>query len=325
MNTDQHREKVRQLASDFINRTGMAPADFAARLGYGMSTLQLFLAGKYSYVQGARLTNAILEFLATNPLGEVGEFTGTIYETGAVRVVREAIASLLKRPQIFMMYAPPGSGKTDIVRHVIQDYNRQHGPTIFRIYCRTCITPRDLMRRVSHACGTSMLGMRGAGSIERIIDNLRYDFRGRRVLLHFDEAQNLSIECIDTVRELLDEPPYMSLCFAGADDLEKTFSRYSESLERLHRRIIERIYLPSLTRDEAAGILRQELAEVAPHLDAALIQQQIDLATITVQVARKKERYLSVGRLMAAAREIRESAIGMMQPPADSEFKEALQ
>jgi hypothetical protein len=38
--------------------------------------------------------------------------------------------------------------------------------------------------------------------------------------LTFDEAQHLSIECLETIRELLDQPPHCGLLFAGTHELE---------------------------------------------------------------------------------------------------------
>jgi hypothetical protein len=42
----------------------------------------------------------------------------------------------------------------------------------------------------------------------------------RKVLLVFDEAQHLSIACLETIRELLDQPPHCGLLFAGTHELE---------------------------------------------------------------------------------------------------------
>jgi type II secretory pathway predicted ATPase ExeA len=47
----------------------------------------------------------------------------------------------------------------------------------------------------------------------------------RKVLLVFDEAQHLSIECLETLRELLDQPPHCGLLFAGTHELEQIFNR----------------------------------------------------------------------------------------------------
>jgi len=300
----EHSQHVRTLAQSFISRTGMAPADFARHIGYAYSTMQQFLSGRYSSLASERnICEAIVQYVEHNPLTSPEEFIGRIYETGAVAAMRKVFADLLQRPQMYMVYAPPGSGKTDIALHLISEYNAAQGgtPAIFRIYCRARIRPRDLMRRVARACGSDP-----HTNIEQAIACLRHDFRGKRVVLYFDEAQHLSIDCLETARELFDEAPRFSLCFAGSHELDKIFRTFAGSIEQFDRRITDKVYLPALTRDEAAGIIRQELAELAPQLDAALIQQQIEIATISVRVEKKAERYISIGRLMAAAREFRE-------------------
>lgn len=300
--TEAQGQRVRTLALEFITRTGMAPADFAKRVGYAYSSMKLFLTGKYPALD-SRLCDAIVEFLAHNPLASPETFEGTLYETASVKTMRAVFVRLFERPSAYMVYAPPGSGKTDIARYLITQHNSgaHEKHNIFRIYCRARITPRDLMRRVATACGSDP-----HVHIERAIANLRYDFRGQHVVLYFDEAQHLSIDCFETVRELLDELGW-SLCFAGSHDLDDIFSRFAGTLEQLERRITDKVTLPALTRDEAANILRSELQEVAPHIDNALIQQQIEAATITVRVEKKRQRYISIGRLMASAREARES------------------
>ena len=60
----------------------------------------------------------------------------------------------------------------------------------------------DLMKRVAESCGAI-----GLGTVDRILRNLRFDLSDRKVVLVFDEAQHLSIECLETIRELLDQPP----------------------------------------------------------------------------------------------------------------------
>jgi DNA transposition AAA+ family ATPase len=52
------------------------------------------------------------------------------------------------------------------------------------------------------------------------------------VLLVFDEAQHLSIECLETLRELLDQPPHCGLLFAGTHELEEIFTRQALELEQ---------------------------------------------------------------------------------------------
>ena len=47
----------------------------------------------------------------------------------------------------------------------------------------------------------------------------------------FDEAQHLSIECLETIRELLDQPPHCGLLFAGTHELEEIFARQAFTVE----------------------------------------------------------------------------------------------
>jgi DNA transposition AAA+ family ATPase len=297
--------RVQRLATEYLNRSGMSPVDFARRLGYAYSTVQSFLSGRYNDIRkdtGA-ICGALLLFIEQNPLDTDTLVSHNIYETSTVKVMRGVFARLLERPQIYLVYAPPGSGKTDIARHLIAEHNAQRTAErknfIFRVYCRAQITPRDLLRRIAGVCGSE-----ANVSVDRVIRNLRWDFKGSRTVLYFDEAQHLDIPCLETVRELLDEDPRFSLCFAGSHQLDRTFARFAGTLEQLERRISDKVTLPAVTAEEAAGILRSELPGAA--LDSNLIRQQIELATISVRVDKQTRRYISIGRLMAAIREIRE-------------------
>jgi DNA transposition AAA+ family ATPase len=295
--------RARELATSFLIRSGMSPVDFARRIGYSPNTMQQFMNGHYSRIANSgRIEAAICDFIAQSPLEPESEYCGHIYETGAAREMRMVFDRLLERPQVYMIYAPPGSGKTDVARHLIHEHAAGRKPEeksyIFRVYCRAKICPRDLMKRVATACG-----VQADTAIDRAIHNLRWDFKGARVVLYFDEAQHLSIECFETVRELLDEAPRFSLCFAGSHELDRIFARFAGTLEQLERRISDKVTLPSLTTEEAAGILRSELPGF--ELNQAFIHQQVELATIGVRVEKKNQRYISIGRLMAAVRELR--------------------
>jgi Cdc6-like AAA superfamily ATPase len=297
-------DRARAFANEFLNRSGMSPVDFARRIHYSPSTLAQFRSGHYAAIADAdRISAAILDFIASQPLDEQA-FDKKIYETGAVRTLRSVFARLLEEPQMYLVYAPPGSGKTDVARYLIAQHNRQRSNDdefIFRVYCRERICPRDLMKRVATKCGTQ-----SDTAIDRALHNLAWDFRGKRVVLYFDEAQHLSLSCFETVRELLDEAPHFSLCFAGAEDLGHIFARFAGTLERFERRITDKITLPPVTAEEAAGILRSELGDL--DLGAAEIRRQIDLATTTVRIEKKVHRYISIGRIMAAIAQIRKAA-----------------
>jgi type II secretory pathway predicted ATPase ExeA len=301
-----------QITQEYLNLTGMSTVDFARRIGVDHATLHMFITGRHgtaTRIRSERVAKLALGFMERNPMQANAPVSHGIYETATVRAMRKVFTDLLERPQIYLVEAPPGSGKTDVARHLIAAHSADAGadPTshLFRIYCRACITPRDLLRRVAAACGTP-----SDISTDRTIQNLRFEFRGKRVVLYFDEAQHLSIDCFETVRELLDEDPRFSLCFAGSQ-VDAAIRRFAGSLEQLERRITDKITLPAVTAEEAEGILRSELSDFT--IDTAGIREQIEAATITVRVERNNQRYISIGRLMAAIAQIRKG-IAELEP-----------
>jgi DNA transposition AAA+ family ATPase len=298
METAVSADEVRQIARDFLRRTGMAPADFARRIGYHYSTFNQFYTNKYRRGPGSReeaICEAVLRFVGAQSTEAPDQFNGKLYEIGNTRAMRKALRRLCERPCILLCYAPPGSGKTDVARALIPTF-RARDVEIRRVYCRAAITKRDLMRRIAVACGSvADLG------IERTIANLRYDYAGRRVVLYFDEAQHLSVECLETARELYDEL-HWSLCFAGSHQLDKIFTKWAGDLEQLERRVTDKVVLPAVTVDEARCIIRCEL----PGLNAAKVRALVERSYVEIRADKSVERYLSIGRVMANVRELQE-------------------
>jgi DNA transposition AAA+ family ATPase len=121
-------------------------------------------------------------------------------------------------------------------------------------------------------------------------------------VVYFDEAQHLSPSCLETVRELFDELKW-SLCFAGSHNLDDVFIRFAGELEQLDSRVIEKVYLPSLTQEEATGIIRSEMAG----LDGAEIRTLIEASTVVIRVKKKQQRYISIRRIMETLHELQDT------------------
>ena len=302
-------DEVRRLARSFMTRTGMAPADFARRIGYHYATLNQYMLGKYRRGIGSKeaaITEAILQLLDGHRESSPDEFTGQLYETAALGIMRAMFQQLCDSPCIVLCYAPPGSGKTEGARALIPQF-RSPEVEIRRIYCRAAITRRDLMRRIAVACGSiADIG------IERTIANLRYDYAGRRVVLYFDEAQHLSVECLETVRELHDEL-HWSLCFAGSHQLDRIFLRWAGELEQLERRVTDKVMLPAVTAQEVKEIIAAEL----PGLAATKIHALIEQSHVEIRGDEGVNRYLSIGRVMGVVREMQR----LMPAPPDAAGK----
>lgn len=307
-------EEVRKIAKSFLLRTGMAPADFSRRIGYHYSTFSQFMLNKYRRGPGSRegaMCGAILRFVGANSEASAEQFNGKLYEIGNTRVMRTVLQRLCERPCILLCYAPPGSGKTDVARALIPEFSVT-GVEIRRVYCRAAISKRDLMRRIAIACGTV-----ADLSIERTIANLRFDNAGKRVALYLDEAQHLSVECLETVRELYDELRW-SLCFAGSHQLDRIFTKWAGDLEQMERRVTDKITLPAVTVDEAAGIVSSEL----PSLSAAKVRSLIERSHVDIRADGSVQRYLSIGRVMASIRELQDLMPAAADPAASANSTE---
>ncbi len=114
-----------------------------------------------------------------------------------------------------------------------------------------------------------------------------------------DEAQHLSVECLETARELYDELRW-SLCFAGSHQLDKIFTKWAGDLEQFERRVTGKIVLPAVTADEARGVVLSEL----PGLSGAMVRALIERSHVEIRTDKRVERYLSIGRIMANVREV---------------------
>jgi DNA transposition AAA+ family ATPase len=296
---------------EYIARSGLTKCMFARRINYSTSAMWNFTSGKYHRVagRGKLIRQAAETFIENNPIAPQTEISGELFDTANVRVIRETFEQLLPKPVAYMIYAPPGSQKTFALQNEAARFNLQEMPKngsgrrAVYVYARQNIRPRDMMRRVSVACGCD-----ANSSIENMIESLRWEFRSRRVLLIVDEAQHLSIECFESLRELLDQPPRFSLLFAGSHDLKNTFDRFSATLEQWNSRIIAKVRLPGLEREEAEGIIRRELGELVSRMDGGMAQVLIAnlIKESTTKDAFEKNRsYINVRTLTNALDQVR--------------------
>ncbi len=294
---------VRAMLQDYLNRTGLNTRDFARRINYSQVSLNFFIAGRYESVAAndAAICAAISDFIAAHPIAPFTETEGKLYETANVRTLRRVFYDCLDKQRAGVIYGGPGSQKTFALEHLIAELNREelakngHGRRAYYVYCRQAIRPNQLLKRVAEACGTIT-----AGDTDRVIRNLRFDFGKRRVLLVFDEAQHLSVDCLETVRELLDRL-HCGLLFAGSHDLIRTFQRSME-LEQWNSRLRAAVELPGITDAEAEQIVREEIGEVTAKQIAKLIGDS------RVPDVRKKTEYISARRLFFGITAIKEAS-----------------
>jgi DNA transposition AAA+ family ATPase len=320
----RERAKVRARLADYMGRTGIAQADFAIRIGYAPDSLRLFMADKYEKVSGNsnHICAAVTNFIAAHPIAPNTQAFGELYDTANVRAMRQTFQQLLRRPVAYMVYAPPGSEKTFALKHLVAELNlaelARNGAGR-RAYCVTAdveMRPTQVVKEVALACGISAVGDR-----LRLRHNLAFEFQGRRVLLVVDEAQHLSLPCLEALRILLDEPPHFSLLLAGSHDLKQIFDRFSATLEQWNSRIIEKVHLPGVERSEAEAIVQRELGDrlgaMPPEKARKKIQMLVDEAiakdAFDLDDKRHPKRYINIRTLTNAIDRIK-----MQHPEAEA-------
>ena len=302
--------EVRLELQDYLARTGMAPPDFARRINYARETLYFFLNGRYSKVSSndARVRAAIRDFIALHPIATPIISTGKLYETQNARLLRNYFYEALDHRRAYYLYGAPGTQKTYVLQHLIAELNRSEiakngeGRRAYYVYVRQGIRSHDLMKRVAESCGAI-----GIGTVDRILRNLRFDLSQRKVLLVFDEAQHLSIECLETLRELLDQPPHCGLLFAGTHELEAIFTRQALELEQWRSRFHAGQALPGISEEEAADIVHSELGQ---GLSPRQTQKLIAKSRITDLRNGGQHSYVSARRLFWVIRELQAVAEG---------------
>jgi hypothetical protein len=275
------RRQVIRQATDYMARIGLTETDFARRLrtrggsSYSRATFNLFMNERYHVVSGndSQICQAVMDLMAAHPIApQTNAIDKKLYQTGNVRLIRRYFYEALDKGRAYLLRGAPGTQKSEVIAHLIAELNcselkqNGHGRRAFPIYCRARMNPTDLMKEVAIAARCSSLG--GVG---RIIRNLRFDLANRRVLFIFDESQHLSIDCLETIRELLDQPPHCGLLFLGSHEIEKTFSRLD--MEQWGDRVRQAIELPGIQESEAAHIIESELGQHPQKKVDALIKQ----------------------------------------------------
>jgi DNA transposition AAA+ family ATPase len=304
------RARVLPILENYLQRSGLPMQEFARRINYSRESLKAFRSDRYHMIAGTHihLCQVIEEYIKKNPIDLPQQIFGELYDTTNVRVIRETIQRLLPRPTAYMIYAPPGSEKSFAIEYEIARLNREqsakgNGRCAFYVYAEEKVTPAQLMKELALACGSA-----ATGDKTRIARNLGYDFRNRRVLLAIDEAQHLDISCLETLRRLLDRPPNFSLLLAGSHDLRMRFDKSSASLEQWNSRVIDKVLLPGVTRDEARGIAHREIGLYLDRLDqkkaAALVEKLIDAATVK-DAFNQKRPYINIRTLCNALDQIK--------------------
>lgn len=309
-------QTVAAKANEWLARTGATPQDLASRLGIGESTLRLFIYGRYGDMGGVRDTQFISArvwpFISSRWPKEEAPETAQLLETRGYRKIRECLEEAIDDGAISILYGPPSSEKSFVLENLCAQF-REAGQQAIYIYCGPRVTPTAILRDIARA---SQIWLR-TPYFQPYMQALRTEFLSRKTppALVFDEAQHLSVDALEAIRELHDRTkrPGRKGCgviLAGSHNLHRDFESASRrpSLEQWLSRISYRVQLSGMTKEEALTIAARALGngKVAKLTDA---QQESCLkrCTIVDAYANPPRPYYSSRRLLEYLRQQRKS------------------
>lgn len=295
---------------DYLAKSQLTIDHFAFHLGYSGQTLDRFLQGNYQ--EGVTrstklLTKIAIDFMDKYPPGMMEDPRGKVYETENVATLRKWFDFCQGRGKMACIYGGPGSQKTFAAEHIISEQRRQDfevGSSVkraFYVYCSQDIRPAELIRKLMEAAALPV-----AGQMQRNLTALRFALRGRRAIFVFDEAQHLSIPCLEVIRELNDQRPHFGVMLLGSHNLRNLFAHRSAELEQWNSRISQAIELPGIGNDAAKEIVKHELGTVT--LTDNKVERLLKSCMVLDTYSREKRQYLSIRKLFGSLEFIKEGA-----------------
>lgn len=308
-------QAVRAMVQQFISQSGYTLRDIAEATGYSVTAVCLFLSGKYC-AHHVREGNSLLlramlkDFVESHPLLIEEKDSGILYKTADYKVLRKAFHSALDNGWAYCIDGAPGTRKTFLLKALVRELAEQEaskngqGRRAFFVRARINIRPHSLLQRIANAAGVPDSGRR----IDQLIKKILFHFSSRRALLVLDEAQLLNVECLETVRELLDEPPYFGLIFAGSHDVQSLFVNLQ--MEQWRSRVQKTIVLNGLELADAEAMIEAELGKRPKKAIADLLASSYAMDVRQRGEDQQPRKYLSARNLFWAIQQIKQMERG---------------
>jgi DNA transposition AAA+ family ATPase len=310
-------DTVRSTLRNYLGVMDMTPGQFAERIQRGESTINIFLQDRYHKVAGddTLIRKAIWDYLQRNPItasvSSMPSASGRLFRTKNFRIIAEYLASACEDNEVCLLYGPPGTQKTFVLSHLIAERNREKKTPALYAYASVDMTPRALLKRIGREAGVFVNLL----SNERVISSILAEFQSRKrpPAIVVDEAQHLTIPCLEILRELHDRSG-CGLVLAGSHNLYENFLRGRAQLEQWLSRIDHKDPLPGLLEDEIQEIAARELGNGQPaKLSETQIRKIVAACSVDDVFARGADgkptvvKYHSVRRLVKFINQVKKS------------------
>ncbi len=163
---------------------------------------------------------------------------------------------ILENPGFIVMSGEIGTGKTTLVRHVLNQVGSQ--TVVAEINC----LPSSRSSLITQLCAAFGVSSQGVG-LPEFVNHLgsyieEQSKRGKSLILLLDDAQNLSADDLEAIRLIVnfnDEiDKLITVLFVGQTQLRRTIRQ--ADLAQFRQRISVHYHLDALTRDETADYVR---------------------------------------------------------------------
>ncbi len=183
---------------------------------------------------------------------------------------------LMERTGFILLTGEIGSGKTTLVKHLINKIESQIDTAVI---FNTNVTSEQLIGLILNEFELGPVNGTKADALDMLYRFLIDKFaHNRRVLLVIDEAQNLSRDALEEVRMLSnlqsDDQMLLQIMLVGQPELRTKIRK--PNLVQLNQRITVAYHLPALTREETEGYIIFRI-EKAGGKSAIFTHEAIDL------------------------------------------------
>jgi DNA transposition AAA+ family ATPase len=294
---------------EYMAKADMTIPQFAQLCGRSRAGINNLLQNaytKYNIASDLLVRRAVEETMLRYPVTAPEQSGGPMFETENSAELRYWFQHCHANRALAYCYGPPGSQKTFVLKHLVAEFNCEHLAAVrqfgaYYVYASTRMQPRDLMVKICQACDALP-----AFSLQRCMNGLRFRLRTEQAVVVIDEAQHLSIDCLEALRELHDEDPRIGVLLAGSHTLKRLFTQRAAELEQWNSRLDAGIELRGVSSEQARLIVKTQMS----HLKPGTVEGLITGATVQDPYSsRDGARYINVRRLFknmeALARELK--------------------